>query len=100
MVDGVVEPCQQRKSSKVRQTVGLKNHTGPDSQQNDADVLNTVVREEAFQIMLHQRVHHAKQRRYGADHEDGESPPPRELASEKIPIDPYERIDGGLDHHA
>jgi hypothetical protein len=61
MIDRVIEPGEKSQRSKFCEPVGLKDHAGPDAQQDDADVLHAVVREQAFEIMFHQRIHHAQQ---------------------------------------
>ena len=70
----------------------------PDADQDDPDVLDAVEREQALEVVLHQRVQHAQHGGDDADHEDEEAPPlgPRAQDLEPEPDDP---VDPGLDHH-
>ena len=62
VVDRMVEPGQQPERSKFFESVGLKDHAGADAQQDDADILHAMEREETLEVMFHQRIHHAQQR--------------------------------------
>ncbi len=100
MIDRVVEARQQPERRQVREAVGLENHSGPDSHEDDPDVFNAVVGQKTFQVMFHQRVHHAQQCRDSADRQDDETPPPRKGPAQEIEINAHQSVDRGFDHDA
>ena len=56
----MVESSQQSKRGQFSQSVGLKDHAGPNAHQDNSNVLHAVKRKESFEIMFHQGVHHPK----------------------------------------
>ena len=71
----------------------------PDAHEDDADVLHAVVREQAFQVVLHQRVEHPQHRRSRAENQD-ERAPPGWSGREPVECQTQESVDPELDHHA
>ena len=58
-----------------------------------------MVGEQALEIVLHQRVEHAHDRRHAAQQQDQRAPPPARRA-EEIECDPHEAVYGHLGHDA
>ena len=58
-----------------------------------------MISEQAFEIVLHQRVEHAQHGRNGADGQHGYTPPVRRCAQE-IEEHPRHSVDARLDQHA
>ena len=77
----------------------VKHQPGADADKNDSDVLNRMIGEQSFQVVLHQRVQHAQQ---CGDHAYGEheTTPPRRAATQQIECDPHEAVHAHLNHHA
>jgi len=71
----------------------------PRPHEDDADVLDAVVGEQAFQVMLHQRVEHAQHGGDRADRQHGDTPPVGRRA-EKIEEHAGQPVDAGLDEYA
>ena len=67
VVERVVERGHQTQRAQYCVTAAEKDHRQPQPHQDDADVLDRVIGEQALQIVLHNGVQHAKQRRSGAD---------------------------------
>ena len=59
MVDGVVESRDEGDRSQPGVAQGDKHHRGAEPDENDSDILDAVIGQQAFEIVLHQRVEHA-----------------------------------------
>ena len=99
VVQCVIQPRNQRHSRHRRMPQRPENHRRAKPNQDDPDVLDAVVRQQALQIVLHQRIQHAQQRRQHARSQDQDSRPRRRRVEE---IEEYQRhpVDAGLDHDA
>jgi hypothetical protein len=58
VVEHMVETGRQPDCADVVAAVGQTHHPCTKAEQNDADILDAVVRQETFEIVLHQRVQH------------------------------------------
>ena len=76
----------------------LKRQREPKSNEDDADVLDGVVGEQALEVVLHQRVEHAEQGGARPDRQNRNAPPPVRR-SRQFEHDPDEAVDGDLRHH-
>src|ERR1041384_4540236 len=77
----------------------MEHQAGADADQNNADVLDRVKGEKAFEVMLHERVEHTEESRDHA-HSKHEAAPPRGAAAQQIEREPQQTIDTHLDHAA
>ena len=64
-------------------TVGQPHHPGTQAQQDDADILDAVIREEPLEIVLHERIQNAEQRGQRSNHEQRATPPGGSAAREE-----------------
>ena len=97
VVDRVEDRGGQGEGREFRRTVGVEEQGGADADQDDADVLDAVEREQALDVVLHQGVKHAHDRGYGSHRQDQEAQPVGRAADD-IDDDPNEPVDAGLDH--
>ena len=58
MVQNVIQTGRQPNRGDIVPAVREPHHPCAKPQQNDPDILDAVVREESFEIVLHQRVEH------------------------------------------
>ena len=89
----------QRQRGGGRQSVGGERQRQAEADEDDADVLDRVVGEQALQVVLHQRVEHAEHRGDAAQHQHDHAGPPGRHA-EQVEHDADEAVDGDLGHHA
>ena len=99
VVERVVERGDQGKHAGCRVAETDEHHGHPQAEQDDADVLDRVVGEQALQVVLHEGVQHAEQRGGGADREHQQAPFPAH-ASDQVINHPHHAVDRGLDHDA
>ena len=78
VIQYVIETRGDADRRETRLTTGHGNHAGSDTQQDDADVLDAVIRQQPFEIVLHERIQHAQHGRH-ASHDENEHTP-RQLA--------------------
>ena len=97
VIERVVERRHQRDRRQKDFAIGLEQDREPDSGEDDADVLDRRVREQALHVHLHGRVDDAEQRRQQAEHQRGDAPPP-ELDMEQVERHPQETVDRCLQH--
>ena len=97
----VIEHVEQRRRQRERRGqahgVGLEGERQAEADEDDADVLDRVVGEQALQVVLHQRVQHAEHRGGAAEHQDHHAPPPGGRP-EQVEHDAHEAVDRDLGH--
>ena len=99
VVDGVIQPGDERQRRQHR-VVRMQEHQGrPQPHQDDADILDAVIRQQPLEVVLHQRVEHAQHRGDGPDGQDRDAPPVRRRAHE-VEEHTRQAVNAGLDHHA
>ena len=103
--DGMVDRVQQSGSQRERRplvtrgTLCPQQQAGSDTEQDDADVLDRVEREQLLELVPEQRVGDAAEGREQPQHED-ERPDPGRRPSEPLDEHADEAVDRDLDHHA
>ena len=81
-----------------RELVGTEGQRQAEADEDDADVLDRVIGEQALQIVLHQRIQHAEHGGDAADRQHhGAGPPCRR--TEQIEHDAHEAVHRDLGHH-
>ena len=97
MIERVKEPGDQRQRGELRVAKGAEEQRRSEPHENDADVLDAVIREQALQIVFHQCVQHAQQR---GDHaaDRHQHPGPDGQVAVKVEEDAGHSVDAGLDH--
>ncbi len=98
VIERVIQPRDQSQRRGDRVSAAEKNHREPDADQDNADVLDRMVREQALQIVLHQREQHAEQRSRRAEQKHGQAPLPADAADE-IVDHAHHAINCRLQHH-
>ena len=98
VVERVVERRDQAERARRRVAEAEEHHRHAQAEQDDADVLHRVIREQPFQVVLHQGVEHAEERGAGADQEHREPPLPAQRADQVVDH-AHHAVDRGLDHH-
>ena len=100
---GVIDHVEQRRTqSQDDDRVGTRaaaRQRDPQSEQDDPDVLDAVVREQPFEIVLHQRVQHTQTGARRAEGNDNGAPP-RWAGREPLETQTHQSVDPELDHHA
>ena len=99
VIERVVERRRQGDRCEERLVVALEQDREADAGDDDADVLDRGVREQALHVGLHRREEHAEQRRGEPENQREHAPPP-ELALQQIEGDAQQAVDRGLEHHA
>ena len=101
--DGVVDRVQQRRGERHARPAGLtllaQDQRGAEAEQDDADVLDRVQREQALQLMLEEGVDDSAEGRDRAQRDHRHAEP------ERRPVEPleehaHEAVQRDLDHHA
>ena len=84
VVDRVVQPADEAQRGQRHQPVAVEDQPSADAHQDDADVLHRVIGQQPLEVVLHQRIEHAQQRR------DRAQPParPRPTRPDRRPADP------------
>ena len=76
----MVEDVKQRRGERERRSedhaVGLERERKAEPDEDDADVLHRVIGEQPLEIVLHERVEHAHDRRHAGEREHDDAPPP------------------------
>ena len=100
---GVVEHVQQRGGQRQRcgkqHAVCLEGECKSETDEDDADVLDRMIGQQPFEIVLHQRIKHAHHGGRSGECEHDDAPPPGRSAG-KIEHDAHEAVDGDFRHHA
>ena len=78
---------------------GFEGQREPEPDKDDADILDGVIGEQPFEVVLHERVQHTHDGRDASECEHHDAPPPSRRSGE-IEDDPDETIDGDFGHHA
>ena len=101
--DRVIEDMEQRGCQCQRRGPGhsvcLEGERQSQADEDDTDVFDSVIGEQALQIVLHQRIEHAERRSNPPKHQHHHAPPPGRRAK-KIEDDADEAVDRDLGHHA
>ena len=53
VIDRVVETSEKPQRRELREPIGLKNHPRADAHENDPDVLDAVVSQQALEVVFH-----------------------------------------------
>ena len=99
VIERVVKPGDQGQGSQVRISERVKHQRRAEPNQDDADVLDAMVGQQALQIVFHQRIEDAYQRRDDTGREHHSSRPQRRDI-EEIEQHAREPVDPRLDHDA
>ncbi len=105
VVDGVKEcggECDRREGA-ARALLAPQNHRQPNPDEDDPNVLDAVEREQAFEVVVLERVEHAKHGRGRAHEEHRPSPGGRERPGdwgEKVEGEAQHPVDRDLEHDA
>ena len=99
MVEGVIETSDQSERGQIRLAQRAKHQRRAEADKNDADILDAVPREQALEVVLHQRVEHSQQSRRHAQRQHHGSHPKRRRSVE-IEEDARHAVDAGLEDDA
>ena len=97
MVEHVQQAGGERERRRPRHAVRFEGKCKAEPDEDDPDVLHGMVRKQALEIVLHQRIKHAHHRRDATEREYDHAPPPGRRADE-IEYDAHETVDGDLRH--
>ena len=98
MIEYVQQCGGERQSGGPAHSISLERKTQTEPDENDADILHSVIGEQSLQVVLHQGVEHAEHAGEPGEREHNHAPPPCRLA-EEIEDDPHEAVDGDFRHH-
>ena len=98
VVDAVVERGGERERSQGAHAVGLEDDGESDADQDEADVLDRGIGEQALHVALHRGKHHAVECGGEAQHQDHHAPPPH-LHVQQVEQHAQQAVDRGLQHH-
>jgi hypothetical protein len=99
VVERVVEHCDERQGRQRLHADAAEDDREPDAGEEDADVLDRRIGEQALHVGLHRREDHPVERGGEPERERHEPPPPHGLA-EQVEGDPEHAVDRRLEHHA
>ena len=99
MVEYVEQSSGERKRGGERHAVRLERQRQAEPDKNDPDIFYRVIGEQAFEVVLHQRIEHTHHRGDAADSKHHHAPPPVRR-SEQVEHDAHEAVDRDLGHHA
>ena len=97
MIQGVEHRCDQGHGRKRRMPSHAENQGRAQAHENDADILDAVVRQQTFEIVLHQGVQDPQNGRDHSDDENQQAGPGRH-SSQRIQENTGQAIDSGFDH--
>ena len=101
MVERVVEGGHERDRRDDVVAQGVRRHGRADTEQDDADVLDGVVGQQALNVVLVEGVDDAQDRRDGSEDQDHEAPPELDARTrEQVETDLEDSQDADLDHAA
>jgi len=99
----MIEDVKQRRGERERRCgrhlVRLEGERQPEPDEDDADVLHRVIREQALEVMLHEGVEHPHDRSHSAQQGNQCAPPPARR-TEQVEHDAHEAIDRDFGHDA
>jgi outer membrane translocation and assembly module TamA len=98
VVEHVKEACGERERCCRRHAVRGECEGKTEADKDDADVLDRVIGEQPFEIVLHQGVEHAHDGGNAAQREHEHAPPPGGRP-QQVEHDPHEAINRDLGHH-
>ena len=99
VVERVVEGGHEREHGDTGLTERHGGHGGADAEQDDADVLDGVIGQQALDVMLLQGESHAEDRRDRTEDHDHEAPPDLDArCGEQVETDLQDTEDTDLDH--
>ena len=99
MIEDVKQRRGQRQRRRREHVVGMEGEREPEADEDDADVLDRVIGEQALEIVLHQRVQHAQDRAGAAEEQHDRAPPPGRRPHQ-VEHDAHEAVHRDLGHHA
>jgi hypothetical protein len=99
VVQGVVERGREREEGRRGDLEAPEEEPGAEADEDETDVLDARIGEEALEVVLHERVEHADDRRERPEADQQGSPPGRPPA-EQVQADAEEPVHAELDHHA
>ncbi len=99
MVQHVIETGGHADRGERRMTTRERHHPGTHTEQDDADVFDAVIGEEALEVVLHQRIEHAENGRQSADQKD-EDAPRQSRQTQTKGAEPNDAVDPSLDQDA
>ena len=97
MVEHVQETSRHSERCDRGHAEHLESEREPKPNEDDADVLDRMISQQALEVVLHQCVEHAEQGRARPDRKDRDAPPPPGR-SRQFEHDPHEPVDGDLRH--
>src|SRR6266481_3328466 len=97
MIEYVQQGRGERESGGKLHAVRLEGERQPKPDEDNADILDRVISEETLEIVLHERIEHAHDRRNAGKCEHDDAPPPGRWAG-KLEGDAHEAVDGDLGH--
>ena len=98
MVDGVIQAGHQRQGCQQRMARVQKHQPRAQADEDDADVLDTVISQQPLEVVLHQRVKHPEHRGNGPDDQHRHAPPQRRRA-EEVEADTSQPVNAAFDEH-
>jgi hypothetical protein len=99
VVERVIQDRGQRDRREQRLAVRLEEDDEADAGDDDPDVLDRRIREEALHVGLHRGEDHAEERGEKSQRQRDHAPPP-ELAAEQVERDAQQPVDRHLQHRA
>ena len=99
MIEDVEQRRGRRQRGRPRHVVGGERQPKTQTDEDDADVLDGVIGEQALEIVLHQRMQDAQDRAGAAEEEHDAARPPGGRAHE-VEHDANEAVHRDLGHHA
>ena len=99
VIQHVVEARRDADRCDVTAPVRQGHHSGAKTEQDDPDVLDAGIRKEPLEIVLHERIQDAEQRREPSQRQNDHAPrEPGHAQTERTDAD--DSVDAGLDQHA
>ena len=98
VIQTMIERGHQRQRRQMRIVVRMKNNREAHASENNADVFNGRIRQQALHVALHGSEHHAKQRCHQAQHQRHHAPPP-DLRGQQVKRHAQQAVDRRLQHH-
>ena len=99
MIEYMQQTRGERQRGGRRHVEDLEGERETETDEDDPDIFNGVVSEQALEVVLHQRVENAEQRRARPGDQHGNAPPPVRRPRQ-IKNNPDEGVDRDLGHHA
>src|SRR5215471_19539249 len=99
MIKNMHQPCCKRQRRSDSHAVCLEGKSKAEPDENDADVFNSMISEQTFEIMLHQRIEYAHRGSDPADAKHRHAPPPGRR-TEQIERNAHKTINRDFGHNA